>query len=328
MKFDVLMLAFNDWANTGYRTMKCLESLGLKVLGFKGLPHPFCYPHQLTILPELMDGGSEVKIVGQVDSVILRELAAASKVMHFISSSGVDLGIDLRKKKVVMQHGGMAYRNNSKYLNPAYNQFVTKTVVQMPDLLGLGAKDEELIYFPVDTEYLQPDWKFKRNGKLRIGHFPTSYKTKGTEVILKVINSLPTSYSERFEFITKEEGIRLWFDQIEAMRQCDVVIDVFKPTWDGKQYGEWGNVSFEAAALGKIVITMSQRKEIYQKEYGNLELMIANTEEELTERLEEIIESSDSDLIDKANATRNWVVEKHSIQATAQRWWDKVYKEL
>ena len=33
---DVLMLTKSDWANTGWRFMKCLQLLGLKVKYFKG----------------------------------------------------------------------------------------------------------------------------------------------------------------------------------------------------------------------------------------------------------------------------------------------------
>ena len=40
---DVLLIAKNDWANTGARFWRCLLSLGLNAVMVKGEKHPFQY---------------------------------------------------------------------------------------------------------------------------------------------------------------------------------------------------------------------------------------------------------------------------------------------
>ena len=73
-------------------------------------------------------------------------------------------------------------------------------------MLGLGAKNEHWIYYPVDTDYLKAD--YKTPNKLVIGHFPSNPDVKGTEAITRVISKLEKDpkYSKRFEYIGKFEA--------------------------------------------------------------------------------------------------------------------------
>ena len=96
----------------------------------------------------------------------------------------------------------------------------------------------------------------------------------------------------------------------------------------GKTYGEWGNSAIEAAALGKIVITNSLTQDLYEKEFGDCALHIANEPERLESMLKYFLHLGDDLIYQKKQETRAWVEDTHSMKATAKRLWEKVYKDL
>ncbi len=324
--FDVLMLAKNDFSNTGWRFFKCLQHLGLDVLALKGEFHPFYYPEQIPIHPVLSKLPNNNLIL---EAFELHSLAKNARVLHFITSTLIHPGVKLAEKKIVMQHGGSAYRANYEKLNPIYNEVVDTTITQMPDLLGHGANNEQWIYYPVDTAFLQP--VFKRGKKLKIGHFPSSPSIKGTTKILKVIRSLEERYGNRFEYVGasgKGPELTRWTDCLRKMSECDIIVEAMSMKAQGRTYGEWGNTALESAALGKIVVTHSLTSDLYKKEFGPCALNIANTPEALRKTLINILSLSDNEILTMKQQTRAWVEEKHSIPATAKRLWEKVYKDL
>jgi len=326
---DVLFLTFNDWANTGWRFLKCAQMAGLNAMGFKANMHPFHYPEQLSLHPEIT--GFNKGVMGQLPKGgELSKFVEKSKIVHFIASSCIDTGIDLYKKPVVMQHGGRTYREGHEQLNSIYNDFCDTTIIQMPNLLGHGANNEQFIYFPVDTDFIKPNFeKALPKDKLVIGFFPSLPKDKGIDQVKAVIDTLG-HLKDKFEFVTLKEHNEsvIWLDSLYRMRNCDLIIDVFaKKTVNGYDYGEWGNTSFEAAALGKIVVTMSTHFERYTEEYGDCALNITNTEEQLRETLVRFIEMSSEELKREKLSTRAWVTEKHSIQATSEKL-HAVYKNI
>jgi len=325
---DVLMLTLDDNANTGWKTFKCLQRLGLTVQFLKGDYHPFGYPEQGCVHPALVRAAKEQRLF--VDVPELHAYANQASVIHYVASCFVDTGVDLSKCGMVMQHGGRNYRQYYEVINKNFNGFVDYSLVQMPDLLGLGAKNEVLFYFPVDTDFIKPVYK-RFSDKLVIGHFPTLSTNKGTTEVVKVMDKLRGDGAVKDKFIycgvreAGEEKIMLWTDNLLRMSECDVIVDVFAKTAQGKPYGEWGNVSFEAAALGKIPVSMSLKKEVYEREYGECGIKIANTEEELEEVLRRLICLKVSDLQKEKETTRDWVNRNHGFEASAKRLWDKVY---
>jgi hypothetical protein len=334
---DVLMLARNDWANTGYRFSKCLELLGLRVLYIKGCPHAFGYPVQAPIDVSL--SWMHAKYPVKVNAPHYGQLAQASRAIHYIATSHIDTGIDLTKKKVVVQHGGSTYRIEPKLANDTFNSFADAAIIQCPDLLNLGANNEHLIYYPVDTQLIKPHYRTDA-GKILVGHFPSSPANKGTSKILEVIRKMQQdpSISEKFEYVgvTNPSGNQhqvSWQQNLERMKNCDIIIETHQPNLklDGREskvFGEWGNTAIEAASLGKSVITNSLTSKIYSKEYGDMGLHIANDEETLTNNLYELIGLGRKKLLEDGEKTRNWVVENHSMEATAVRLWDKIYSNF
>ena len=195
---DVLMLARNDWANTGYRFSKCLELLGLRVLYLKGCTHRFGYPQQAPVDVSLNQMYNNYPV--KVHAPHFGSIARAANTLHYIATSFIDTGTDLTEKNVVVQHGGSTYRIEPERANAVFNPFTSAAIIQCPDLLNLGANNEHLIYYPVDTHLIQPHYR-KDAGKITVGHFPSSPKNKGTAKILDVIDKMTkdSSINEKFE---------------------------------------------------------------------------------------------------------------------------------
>ena len=327
----VLMLAWADWANTGWRFSKCLEMLGLDVTYYKGRRHHFSYPEQGQLHPSLYHR----KMYGKVQTVyapaLQREVEKAD-VIHFIASTFVDSGVWLHGKRVIVQHGGSLYRQNFIELNNFFNPIVDKTIIQCPDLLKLGAKNEKLIYYPVDTKKLTPDFG-RRSNKLLVGHFPSNTTVKGTQAIRDTIQRLQgiSELRDRFEYVgcNSDTAETLpWEKHLHRIRNCDIIIETCN-AWQGtKVFGEWGNSALESAALGKIVVTNSLAKRTYEEEYGANALRIANNPKQLFHTLRTLLKMSDSQIERTKRETREWVVNNHSMAATANRLWKQVYSEF
>jgi len=328
---DVLMVTYKDLANTGWRFSKCLELLGLNVKIFKGISH-FDYTEQ-AILCNMYRIKSPLYPPLSFKSEELKDLASESKIIHFIAGTYVDTGIDLSKKKLVIQYGGRPYINTNtrKKCNSFFNKIVDATIMQYPALLGYGAKNEHLIYYPVDTEFLQPE--YNNNEKVIIGHFPSNPKTKGTKEILEIIKEIENDkkYNKLFQYIGTRDinkKIEPWLEHLKKFKKCDVIIETLKPSFKGIKFGEWGNTALEAAALGKIVITNSLYNDIYKKEYGNNALNIANNKKQLKDQIIKIIQYNRDKIIEEKKKSRRWAEKKHGFIPTSERLWNKVYKDL
>lgn len=320
---DVLVLTQHDWANTVYRYTKCLEMLGLRVVAYKGEKHPFGYPDQLPIHPALK--GRSLNTYHFVPQ--LQPYAEKAKVIHFFTSTFIDSGVDPFSKTIVIQHGGTVYRIAHQYINGLYNHFVDTTIIQTPDLMGLGANHEVLITSPVQIDKIKPRYKQQENGKIVIGHFPRDPRTKGTPLILEVVEKLQANeqFAKKFKFVFSTDQVP-WRENLKRMAKCDVIIECCNPEQHGRKFGEWGNTALEAASLGKIVISNSLGVKSYNMEYGNIGLFIANNRLELEKTLVEISKWSKKFMQQAKRNTRKWVETNHSMEATAKRLWNKVYK--
>ncbi len=328
---DVLTLVYDDNANTAYKFTKCLKTIGLDVVGFKSQPHPFLYPEQLPIHIALRN--LPPRYIGY-DVPALRDLVNKAKVIHYFASNVIrPYPLEDSGKIVVINHGGSQYRHNYERINAKYNGFVTTTIIQCPDLLGLGAKNEQWIYYPVDTYFIEPDFKPKLKDKIVIGHFP-SLSVKGSDGIVATMEKLAgdTKINERVDFrwITqtpKSPNIRMWTDQLALYKTCDVIIETMAKTQYGRPYGEWGNTALEAAASGCIVVTNFLSEERYLQEFGDHALVVANDAEMLEAKLRMLLDLDSGEIMRMKQASRAWA-EKHNIHNTAIRLWDKVYSKF
>ena len=323
---EVLMLTHSDWSNTGWRFSKCLELLGINVQFYKGKLHKFGYPEQAVVHKAMLGKRKQCRHPVIFDVPGLKSLVEQAQIIHFTASTFIRTGADLSNKYVVVQHGGSTFRKAPTKVNKIFNPMVDATIIQCPDLLGLGSRNESLIYYPVDTELLQPVFERKNNNKLLIGHFPSTPTTKGTRTITGVINKLAKdpNISNKFKYVGATNKVS-WPDQLARVSKCDIIIETLNLKFDGRAFGEWGNQAIEAAALGKIVMTNSLTAGLYKKEYGNCALNIVNNATQLEKCLRVTTAADAQTLLKKKQETRKWVVENHSIAATAVRLWEKIY---
>jgi len=322
---DVLMLTADDLSNMALRFSECLKLLDIDVQVYKRRSH--------------MNYGEEAKIVKMklkkripliYECPSLNKIARKSKVIHFISGTIVDTGINLKNKKVVVQYGGRPFvgfpsqrRKCTKYIN----NFVNYTIVHHPYLLNQGAKNECFIKPPVDTDFLKPDFRRKNPNKLIIGHFPSVSKRKGTFFILEILKRLKRKFGDKFDYIVDDRRVS-WNDQIKRINDCDIIIECLTPKVDKDRFGEWSTATTETAALGKITITNSFNEKIYKKYYGKSEICIANNPIELEKVIYDLIHLSNDKIQDKKIKTREWVIKYHSMVPTSIMLWDKVYKHI
>lgn len=324
------MLAIHDWANTGWRFSKCLEILGYNVTTMKRNSHKFIYPNQMNKSKILNEKKLIKKPLFKVYAPEILKYIKDNDVIHFISSSFVDTGADLTRKNVVVNHGGSIYRRNPEEVSAFFNGFINASLIHTPDLLNLGAKNEHLIYFPVDTNFIQPVFNKERK-VLKIGHFPSSQNVKGTKSIYDTVKK----FLKDFEYIgtkpkknRKRVGTVNWEKNLERISDCDILIENLNLSLEKKKYGEWGNTAFEGAAMGKIVITNSLSVDVYKREYGKLPILIANNTNQIEKHLNMLSSMSSKEIIDLKSKTRQWVEDKHSLESTAKRLHKKIYRHF
>ena len=312
-------------------------------MGFKGILHPFYYPEQLPLHPGLMRHGiewaknkSHINLVMGIDHPDLEHFMKQAKVIHFFHTTAFQGQTDFSKKIVIANHGGYIYRKFHEKWNGFMNKFIDATIIQMPDLLDLGANNEHYFSFPVQTGFLKPEYR-DTTDELRIGHFPPNAYSKGTADIFNIVDEkIAPKFSDRLRYggpTGREEAPIVfipWYNNLDQLRWADIVIDDVAPlTPGGLGYGEFGNTSMEAAALGKIVVANSLRVHKYAEVYGELpEIQIANTAEELEEVLARLFSETPSKIHELQVKTREWVVRNHSMKAHAERLWNEVYKHL
>lgn len=343
--YDILFVACYDWANTAFRFTKSLKSLGLNVQLIKKEYHVFDYPEQGHVLPSidvLTQRRASPIIIGDDDKYI-QQLVNKAKVVVFHAETFVhDLNIKDWKKTVMIATGSTYRRNPTQTIK--YFSKCSDLIVQCPDLLGKqNIIPEHLVYYPVDVDYIQPNYERGDTNKIIIGHFPSTPHVKGTGNINDVIIELENNpeYKDKFSFIGQrlkkdknkkyifDKITRPWQEVLDSMKKCDILIETLNLDIDGKQYGEWGNTCIEASSSGCIVLTNTLNSELYVKEYGSeLPIYISNSKEQLHENIKKVINLSDEELLSEKKRFRQWVEDKHSFFATGRRMWDRVFKKM
>ena len=319
---DILMISYDDFANTMYRFWLCAKHLGLNAIAIKGKVHPFQYPYQAPLHPSLMNTPINSAPL-TVMAPGLESMIESSRVVHLFASTYPMCAAKWGKFPLIVQHGGTYYRQNPEPINKFFNSMTQQTVIQCPDLLNLGAKNESLIYYPVDTTMIQPNFT-KKGEKLVVGHFPSNPIVKGTETIYNAVKDI-----EGIEYVgatpDKVWALKPWTDNMMRFLTCDVIIETCAPDQNGKPFGEWGNTALEAAASGCVVVSNAAHQDIYKKEYGALGLHVANNPEDLRAEIIRLASLPDDKLLEEKKACCDWATTNHSIPATAERLWNRVY---
>tara|TARA_B100000963_G_scaffold72354_1_gene60466 strand:- start:3396 stop:5018 length:1623 start_codon:yes stop_codon:yes gene_type:complete len=333
---DAIILAGDDWANTAHRFTKSYNINNKNVLLIKLNRHPFNYPEQGIVWNVRRSRISEYPLVRKLENInlltdimdnISKVILHATQVYYFNNRYIFQL---FPKKEYIFCHGGTTYREAPQKIR-IFDKYVKKYIIQSPDLLGYSPKNvtEKLIYYPIETKKINPDFSFRNKNKLTIAHWPSNTYVKGTKLILQTISKL---YKDSFNFdyigvinVKEKAGDKRndkvsWEENIKRMKNIDIYIETVKPILNGKKFGEWGNTCLEAAACGAIVCTNCLEYKKYEKEYNTkLPLLVSNNANDLYNNLKNLLTMDRKDLLDLKKKSRKWCEDYHSIKKTGER---------
>jgi len=289
-----------DNSNSGYSMMMAAKVVGCEVRGYCESKHPFRYPNQLSAdMPHTEESFN-------------REIRWAD-IIHYYRSLLPHRILDrVPSKPTVAQHGDDSLRKDPGIAS-MFNHLPHAHICETADLTPRIEGKSYLIPSPVDVETLRPS---AREGRIRIGHFPSEERNKGTSHIKAAIGKL----KKKFDFEWVSGRILSWGKNIERMRELDIYIDQCSVNLPRRcDIGEWGVSTREAAAMGVLPITSSFNLMAYRKEYGEHGFVVANSSDEIYITLAGLLSIGREQLREYQDKARKWVVRNHSYEVTGRR---------
>jgi hypothetical protein len=282
---------FDDYSNFSYNLSQSLKSVGIDSIALKLIDHKFDYKEQAYVVnhtnmfQQIED--ADVVVVGHSEPSLLNLIPEG--------------------KRVWVIHTGTRYRQNPELSNSIFNPIVERTFIDSPEFYTLGAKNVTYVAAGVDTDKIK--FTESNSTSLTFAHYPSKASTKGTAKIKEMMNDFTCVFNCDERILTHEKNLA-------RMGTCDVYIELFSPTQKEKAYGSFGVTAFEAAAMGKIVVTNSLYHDVYNQAYGTSELEIANCERGFRYTINDLMQKSKGEIMIKQMMTREWIVNKHSMTAT------------
>lgn len=306
---NVLLLCYDDYANLAHTHTRALKSVGVQARCLKLKPHAFHYTEQ----------GEVVRTEQMAEAC-----RTATHIIVYHSSLHV-LGIvqnfvnkNTQPRAVIGFHTGTTYREDPTGVRRAFDQAGTRLHLtdQCEFLLPESGKDLVYLAAAIDIKAIRAQGTFPQIGsRYCIGHYPSKADVKGTERIRHLIDT----YGGAFRFQCSEERVP-HREQIARMSACDIYLELFQPALAGKPYGCYGVTAFEAAALGRVVMTQNINEQAYRDAYGcAAPFLLCNTEEQFGIHLERLANMSPRKLQDLQEDTYLWINQHHSLPATGQR---------
>lgn len=300
-----LILALDDWGNSGYAYSESLKSVGEKVDGFKINKHPFGYANELEVIGQDRNIFDETDL-NNYDNILF---------IHTISPGSIE---DIRKRfsgKIFYHHGGSAYRQWNEDFNAQMKNIADGFIIDTCDLFNLQSDIPELLLpTPVNTDLIIPSTRIRRRTKRVVGHFPSSVHSKGTDDISRSIIK-----SGKFIDFDIDTEILPHPYHLVRLRSIDIYVDQFQPEQMGKPMGEYGIASREVASMAKIPISTHLHREIYEREIGPTEIVSFSSPSELESELEKWGTIGEKEFMEKCNKCRQWITANHSYKSTGKR---------
>lgn len=296
----VLSISYDDHSNFMFNNCQALQSVGISAFSVKRVKHAFGYKE-------------ESKVVSTREIERLIQKYDIIQLFHS-DATWLDYAFNLGKR-VVVYHTGTAYRMNPDHVNSLFNDKVERSFTDQCEFIGLGMKNETYIATAIDTDKIKAPILSQFPIPL-FAHYPSNPGTKGTDKIREMLEYVFEGDSTGDECFDIQIDKLPHEQQLERMRNCFCYIELFAPTQNSRPYGCFGVTAFEAAALGRMVITNNIRPDVYERVYGPCKLIIANTEREFISTIMNIMDEDPVDLYGKMQRTRDWVVRNHSFQAT------------
>lgn len=275
----VVNICVDDHANFMYQQHLSLLLAKVDSQCFKLNRHPFKYSDEATI----------------IEFEKISELRAD---LFIIYHSDYELQ-PLIKGNVIYYHTGTKFRQLQD--KSIFNNHVN--LIALPEFNNLIPNQYYLIGGVNQREYIAPTGN-------TFSHFPSNPSVKGTDLIRATFANLriPIKISE--QRLSNE-------DYLKELSQSDIYVELFSPKQGAQMYGSFGMTALEAASFGKVVLTQNLTgKELYEKTYGECELVFFDNQEELIRKISIFAKT---DISEKSIKTYNWFTKNHSLFATGQR---------
>lgn len=291
---NVVSFCMEDHANFMYENARALKAVGINVRAMKMKAHPYGYPEQAEIVP-----------LAKVREAIRH----ADVVQVFFNTRAFDLIRPWCKgKRIFMYYAGTEFRVNASAYLRQMNPIVERSVIALSEFAGMGAKNESYLSVTVDTDAIQMQpW----SGGRVVGHYPSSATVKGTDTIRKALDGMPD--------IDIDTELVPYADSLRRMQRCDIYVELFAPTNNGKPYGSFGTTAVEAAAMGKVVITQNLHADVYLQAYGDCPLILVTEPEQIRAEVERLRAMPEKEFAKLREVSRKWAEDKHSYIATGKR---------
>jgi len=311
----ILNVSYDDYANLMHGHTKALKSVGVDVMEAKLKPHQFGYRTQAPVLAP-----SEImRLMRWAD--IINVYHSAKPIANLIEAAS------LRGKVINVWHTGSEYRAEPEKVRNNFEQIGVKR--HFTDQCEFLIHDSTLTYASaaIDVnevlETVNPSgYEPLMASKLWFSHFPSKPEVKGSPDIRRMM----AAYGDKLHF-EYSDGLTGHDQNLIRMFKCDVYIELFKAELNGKPYGCHGVTAFEAAAMGKIVLTQNIYRDAYEKVYGYSPLFLAHTESEFTGTIDYLISLSQEQIKRIKLDHYDWMLRKHDINPIGNQL-KKYYSEL
>lgn len=293
---NIVFLCLHDWASVSTRLSEAINKYtDWNARCICKYPNPFGYPNDLL---ERDENKEEIRrVMNKADVIIWGSSFYGYKPFGIGPKSHQFLGI---------WHGGSDYRKRYKMFNSEIHHMLD-FVFTHRDLEELDDYNIRL-QVPFNCEdYVVPkrDW----NGKIRIGHSPSSRAKKGTNYFLKAAEMLKKDFPGDVEIVLLEnmttkqvlkekERLHIFFDQIGGVAGYTI------PVEDGGNCG-YGLSLVESATLGTICLSWS--------DYSDTPILCVKNENDIYSTVSNLLKNRKK-MKELSKNTRNWVIKEHGYQ--------------
>lgn len=285
----ILISSSNDYGNFGHSMGKALRSIGVDCIDTTLSSHPFNY-------------GTESKVVSRETFKTL-----SAEADHVLICHSCPILFDLNQNpNFSVAHTGTRYRESPKYFNELF-QSAKRQLSDQTEFMRLGKMD--YIVSAIDPAIYKPK---PIGSKLIIGHFPSNPEVKGTNEIIEMLKPFRDQFEIRIGLNKVSHA-----EQIKRMQECDVIIELFKPTLNGKPYGCFGVTALEGLMMGKCVITQDLEDRTYKEAYGDHLFINAKNPYLFSSALEDTLKYFHR--FDLSNDIHEQTKARHSYEATGKR---------
>lgn len=246
----VLNASSNDYANMSHNNAKAIRSVGTECRDIILSKHPFNY-------------SSQSELIGKAD---LSRIVKDYDVVQIFHTCPVILDLVKQHPNKVVYHTGTRYREQPQKFNELFNPYVYKSITDHCEFMHLGAKN--ISYLAPHNELLEVQ---KHNDKLVVGHYPSNDIVKGTAAIESVLED----YKDFFDIRINRDKVS-HDEQVKRIIECDIYIELFKPTLYGQEYAHFGVSAFEATGLGSLTLTQNSYPNEFEKVYGKHPFVLLN----------------------------------------------------